>query len=334
MESNRRWVLHSRPPGLPTADDFRLIIASPPEPADGEVLVRTLYVSVDPYIRGRMRNVRSYVKPLEIGEVIDGAVVGRVVASRAPGLAEGDLVTGRLGWQDYAAVAAAELARVPADGLPPSTYLGALGMTGLTAYFGLLDVGALRAGETVLVSGAAGAVGSAVGQIAKIKGARAVGVAGSDEKISFLKSIGFDAAVNYRTATNLRRAVRDACVDGVDVYFDNVGGEISDAAVTALNRRGRVVVCGQISIANRDKTETGPRNWLYFLVNRARLEGFLVMDYADRYAEAIREMTPWVKSGKLRHRETIVEGLENAPRAFLGLFRGDNVGKMLVKVSD
>lgn len=332
MDRNRRWVLNSRPAGVPAEENFRLQLEDAPRPADGQVAVRLLYVSVDPYVRGRMRNVRSYVPPLEIGEVIDGPAIGRVVESRDSRFAAGDLVTGRLGWQDYAAVDASALRRIPADNLPLTVHLGALGMTGLTAYFGLLHVGALRSGETVLVSGAAGAVGSVAGQIARIKGARAVGIAGTDEKVSFLKETGFDGAVNYRAAGNLRRAIRDAC-GGVDVYFDNVGGEVSDAAVPALNRGGRVVVCGQIAIVNREKTELGPRNWLYFLINRARLEGFLVVDFADRYDEALAEMTPWVRDGRLRHRETIVDGLENAPSAFLGLFRGDNVGKMIVRIS-
>ncbi len=330
---NRRWVLRSRPTGLPVMDNFRVVLTSVPEPVEGEALVRVKYLSVDPYVRGRMRDVRSYVPPLQIGEVIDGFTVGEVIDSRIPTLQKGDLVTGRLGWQDYSAVRAGQVTVIPKDDFPLTAYLGVLGMPGLTAYFGLLDVAAVQAGDTVLVSGAAGAVGSVVGQIARIKGAHAVGVAGSDEKVAYLRDIGFEGAINYRTATNLRKAVRDACPGGVDVYFDNVGGDISDAAVTALNRGARVAVCGQISILNREKMEMGPRNWLHFLIHRARLQGFLVMDYLDRYPEAMQELSGWMKEGKLRHHDTVVEGLDNAPNAFLGLFRGDNVGKMVVKVS-
>lgn len=335
MTLNRRWLLERRPTGLPEGTDFRLSTDPMPTPGPGQVLVRTLYLSVDPYVRGRLRNVRSYVPPLEIGDVIDGEVVAQVVASSAPSYKAGQLVAGRLGWQEFAVAEPSALRPVGPTPLGLSAHLGILGMPGLTAYFGLLDVGALKGGETVLVSGAAGAVGSAVGQIARIRGARAVGIAGSDDKVNFLRKLGFENAINYKTAGNLRKALKEACPRGVDVYFDNVGGEISDAALTLLNLRARVAICGQIASINRERPELGPRSGpLYLLINRARMEGFLVMDYAARYAAALKELSAWVNDGRLQHNETIVEGIENAPAAFIGLFRGANVGKMIVKVAD
>jgi len=335
MLTNRRWVLARWPQGIPTQEDFRLESAPLPSPAAGQVVVRTLYLSVDPYVRGRMRNVRSYVPPYQIGDTIDGDVVAEVVSSQAPELAPGSFVAGRLGWQEYAVADASAVRRVTEQPAGLSAHLGVLGMTGLTAYFGLFDVGALKSGETVLVSGAAGAVGSAVGQLARIRGARAVGIAGSDEKVRFLREIGFDEAVNYKTAGNLRKALREACPAGVDVYFDNVGGEISDAAMTLINRRARAVICGQIAGLNRERPELGPRSTpLYLLINRARMEGFLVFDYVDRYPAALEELSGWVREGRLRHRETVVEGIENVPRAFIGLFSGTNTGKQVVKVAE
>ena len=335
MTVNRRWLLASRPAGVPQATDFRLDEGPVPVPGPGQALVRSLYLSVDPYIRARLRNVRSYVAPHEVGDVIEADAVGQVVTSHAPAFKSGDIVAGRLGWQEFSVADAKALRPAPPTSLGLSAHLGILGMTGLTAYFGLLDVGALKGGETVLVSGAAGAVGTVVGQIARLRGARAVGIAGSDEKTALLTKLGFAGAVNYKTVGNLRKSLKEFCPDGVDVYFDNVGGEISDAAITLINRRARVVICGQIASINREKPELGPRNApLYLLVNRARMEGFLVMDYADRYAGALRELSGWVKEGKLQNRETVIEGFENVPRAFIGLFSGENVGKMIVKAAD
>ena len=333
MTINRRWLLARYPSGVPTADAFRMESGPVPTPGPGQALVRTMYASVDPYIRGRMRNVRSYVPPFQIGDVIDGDVVGEVIASNAPTIKTGSFVAGRLGWQEYG-VAGPELLR-PASPEPGglSAHLGVLGMTGLTAYFGLLNVGALKEGETVVVSGAAGAVGSVVGQIARLKGARAVGIAGSDEKVDFLKTIGFDAAVNYKSAGNLRKALREACPRGIDVYFDNVGGEISDAAITLINRGARIPICGQIASLNRERPELGPRSGpLYLLINRARMEGFLVMDYAEQYPAAVAELSGWLKEGRLQHRETVLNGFENIPKAFIGLFSGANTGKQIVKL--
>lgn len=334
VKVNRQWVLASRPAGLPSQENFRLVESPFPIPRENQVLVRTLYLSVDPYMRPRMRNVRSYVPPFEIGDVLEGGVAGEVVDSRHAGFKKGDYVVGRMGWQDCAAVDGKLLRKLPSDKALVSASLGVLGMTGLTAYFALLDVGQLKAGETVVVSGAAGAVGSIVGQIAKIKGAKAVGITGSDEKVRFLvKDCGFDAAINYKTVPNLRKALKEACPQGIDIYFDNVGGPISDAAITLINLKARIVICGQISLYNLDSPAQGPRNLAYLLVNRARMEGFLVHDYANRYEEGLEELGGWLRDKKLIHRETLVEGLENAPQAFLGLFDGKNIGKQLVKVS-
>jgi len=332
--NNSQWILHSRPAGEPSADNFRLINKPLACLQGGEVLVQSIYLSVDPYMRPRMRNIRSYVPSYEIGQVIDGGVAGRVVESKDPRFKAGDLVEGRMGWERYPIVPAEKLRKLPSDETLLSASLGVLGMTGLTAYFALLDIGQPKAGETVVISAAAGAVGYVVGQIAKIKGMRAVGITGSEEKIKFLTNeCGFDAAVNYKTAANLRKILKEACPDGVDIYFDNVGGVVSDAAMTLINKKARIVICGQISLYNLDAPAIGPRNLAYLLVNRARMEGFLVHDYQNRYVEGLQDLSRWLKEGKILRRETIVNGFENTPHAFLGLFKGDNIGKLLVKVS-
>lgn len=331
---SKQWTLASRPVGVPTLENFKLTETSLPALDVGDVLLQAHYISVDPYIRGRMRNVKSYIPPLEIGEAIDGNVVGRVLASKDSRFKEGDFATARLKWQDLQITSGSKLMKVDPDPELLSAYVGILGMTGLTAYFALMDVGRPEAGQTVLISGAAGAVGSVAGQIAKIKGCRAVGIAGSDEKVKWLVSeLGFDSAINYKSPANLRKAIRDACPDRVDVYFDNVGGPISDAALTQINMRGRIIICGQISTINREQAEQGPRNQLYLLVYRARMEGFLVHDYETRYSEGIDQLTAWIKEGKLKNKETRMRGFENIPKAFMGLFTGDNIGKMVVDTS-
>jgi len=320
---------------MPTAENFRWVEETVSPLSGGRILVQTIYLSVDPYIRGRMRNVRSYAPPLELDQVIEGGVVGRVVESKHPDFRPGDFVTGRLGWQDYAICDTASLRKLPNNPALLPAALGVLGMPGLTAYFALLEVGKPRSTETVVVSGAAGAVGMIVGQIAKLKGCRAVGIAGSDEKVRYLtEELGLDAGINYRKTENLRRALKDACPNGIDIYFDNVGGPISDAAITLIRLHARIIICGQISLYNLEKPEMGPRNAAYLLVNRARMEGFLVHDYVGRSQEGIEQLTSWVKSGQIKHRETIVVGLEKAPEAFLGLFRGENIGKQVVQVAD
>src|SRR6266436_6597205 len=328
---NKEIRLAGRPAGMPTLENFNTVDAEAPKPEDGEVLVRTLYISVDPYLRGRMREGRSYVAPFEVGQIIESGVVGKVVESRFPDFQPGDIVTGMLGWRLYNTANARSLRKVPA-GAPISTALGVLGIPGLTAYFGLLDIGEPKEGETVAVSGAAGAVGMTVCQIAKIKGCRVIGIAGSDEKNRYLKEeLAVDVTINYKDG-DIRRALKEACPNGIDVYFDNVGGEVSDAILPLLNQGARIVICGQISIYNLDQPDIGLRPQPYLLVNSALMKGFMITGYAARFSEGIRQMAKWISEGKLKYAETIVEGFENTPRAFIGLFTGENLGKQIVKV--
>jgi hypothetical protein len=331
---NRRITLASRPLGLPKVSDFQLGYAALPSPAAGEALVRTLYLSLDPYMRGRMDDTESYVRPVAIGEVMPGGAVAVVVQSEDPGLRTGQVVEGMLGWQEYAVARGSELRKVDPDLAPISTALGMLGMPGLAAYFGLLDLGAPRDGETVVVSGAAGAVGMLVGQVAKIKGCRVVGVAGSDAKASWLRDeLGFDAVLNYRTAVDFELAIQQLCPAGVDVYFDNVGGVISDAVLRRINTRARIVVCGQASQDNLEAPEPGPR-WLHRLILRqARVEGFLISGYAERFPEGRDQLAEWWRQGKLRYREDVAQGIEAAPQAFIHMLQGDNQGKQLVQLA-
>lgn len=330
---NERILLARRPQGLPVESDFRCESSDVPELAPGQVLVKAQYLSVDPYMRGRMSDAKSYVAPYALNEVITGGVVGEVIASKGEKYSAGDIVQGELGWQRYSVVDENRLSRVPDTGLPASTALGVLGMTGLTAYCGLMLIGKPKPGETVLVSGAAGAVGSIVGQIAKIKGCRVVGIAGSDEKVAYLKNeLGFDEALNYKTEQSLRHAIRETCPAGVDVYFDNVGGEVTDAAVANLNDFARMPLCGQIAGYNATKLEVGPRFLPQILVKRALVQGFIVSDYRDYFREAIQAMAGYIQAGQLTYAENVVDGFENTVDAFLGLFRGDNLGKQLVKI--
>jgi NADPH-dependent curcumin reductase CurA len=336
--TNKKIVLVSRPSGMPTAADFKIVDAEVPQPAEGEVLIRTLYLSVDPYMRGRMNDRKSYMPPFALNEAVTGGVVGEVVESRSDAFQVGDIVTGLLGWQlyqvakgDHATVTS--IRKVDPALAPVTTALGILGLTGLTAYFGLLDIGQPAAGETVVVSGAAGAVGTVVCQIAKIKGCRVVGIAGSDEKNRYLmEELGVDVTINYKTATDIRQALKDACPTGVDVYFDNVGGDISDGVLALINHGARIVLCGQICLYNLEKPDTGPRVQPLLLVNSALMKGFIVSDYAARFAEGFTHLGQWLAQGKLKYAEHIVEGFENTPQAFLGLFAGENLGKQLVKI--
>lgn len=334
-DSNREWMFAERPDGEPDMDSFELREGDVPEPEHGELLVRVRYLSVDPYMRGRMRDAESYAEPWEIGEPLNGAVVGEVVESESEAYDTGDLVTGNGTWADYSLLDADSVAPVDPTIADLPAYLGALGMPGRTAYFGLLDVGEPTPGDTVVVSGAAGAVGSVVGQIAKLNGCRVVGLAGSDEKVEWLTDdLGFDAAINYKDVDDYRAALDDAAPGGVDVYFDNVGGPITDAVFTKLNLDARVAVCGQIAHYNAEDVPTGPRKLPQLIVPRAKVQGLLVGDYATRFEQASEQLGTWVASGDLIHRETIVDGLENAPDAFLGLFSGDNIGKQVVGVSE
>ena len=330
---NKQVKLAARPEGVPNLSDFELAEAPIPEPQDGEVLVRTLFLSVDPYMRGRMREAKSYADPVQLGDVMVGEVVGSVESSRDPSFAEGDLVRGPIGWQQYGAVPGKFLRRVE-EGIPISTALHVVGMPGLTAYFGLLSVCEPQAGETVVVSGAAGAVGTAVGQIAKIKGCRAVGIAGSDEKIEFItQELGFDAGINYKTQ-QVYHGLKNACPDGIDVYFDNVGGTTTDAVFPLINVHSRIAICGQISLYNATEQEYGPRLLWNLIVKRAKVQGLLVSDFADHFPEALAQLRTWVDEGQLKYRERIAEGIENAPQAFLDLFQGANIGKQLVRVAE
>jgi hypothetical protein len=319
--------------------DFEFAAAPVAEPGSGEALVRVQYLSVDPAMRGWMNDAPSYVPPVKLGEVMRAIGVGRVIASGDESVAVGDTVTGMTGVQEYAVVRADGLRKVDPSLAPPARHLGVLGMPGMTAYFGLLEIGQPKEGETVVVSGAAGAVGSVVGQIAKLKGCRVVGVAGGPEKCRYLvEELGFDAAVDYKqelpVLANTYKALRGHCPKGVDVYFDNVGGEILDAVLAQLAMRARVVICGGISQYNNAGAPQGPSYYLSLLVNRARMEGFLVFDYAARYGEAVAAIAGWLAEGKIKAREDVVEGLENFPEALLRLFTGENFGKLVIKVSD
>ncbi|MFS0665451.1 NADP-dependent oxidoreductase [Bacillus mojavensis] len=328
--------LARRPQGVPVHEDFRFDTISIPEPRQGEVLVKTLYVSVDPYMRGRMQDTKSYVEPFALDEALSGGVIAEVV-SDGDKLKQGEIVIGNLNWQEYSAVSESAVRKIDTSLAPASAYLGILGMTGLTAYFGLLDIGRPKEGETVVVSGAAGAVGSAVGQIAKIKGAHVVGIAGSDDKIDYLKNeLQFDEAINYKTADDIQKALADACPNGVDVYFDNVGGPISDAVMNLLNEFARIPVCGAISSYNAENEadDMGPRVQSKLIKTKALMQGFIVSDYSDRFPEGAKQLAEWLRDGKLHYEETITEGFENIPDAFLGLFKGENKGKQLIKVSD
>ena len=332
---NRQITLARRPEGFPKESDFNLVESPIPTPATSEILMRALYLSVDPYMRGRMNDVKSYAPPVKLGEVMVGGVVGQVAQSNHPQFEKGDFVEGFFGWQEFAVSDGKGVRKIDPDLAPITTALSVLGMPGLTAYFGLLETGKPRTGETVVVSGAAGAVGSMVGQIAKIKDCRVVGVAGSDQKIDYLvRELGFDAAFNYKTTEDYSKKLKELCPDGIDVYFDNVGGAVTDAVFKLINVRARVCVCGQISQYNLAKPEMGPRFLWKLIEKRARVEGFLVFQFADRYSEGLRQMAEWYKAGKMKIREEIADGIENAPRAFIGMLKGQNTGKQLVKVAE
>ena len=327
---NQRVLLASRPSGWVSEADFRIEEAPLPQPAQGEVLVRNLWLSLDPYMRGRMSDAKSYVKGVELGEVMVGQTAGEVVESRHSTLRVGDKVLTQLGWQLYGTTK--EAMRVDERRAPLSAYLGVLGMPGMTAYFGLKEIGQPKAGETVVVSAASGAVGSVVGQLARLWGCRAVGIAGGPAKCEYVrKELGFDACVDYK-AGDLGAALKDACPKGVDVYFDNVGGEIFDTLLARMNLHARVVVCGLISEYNATQPYA-IRNWRAVLVNRIRLQGMIVFDWKERYGEALGALAGYFGQGRLKYRESVVEGLENAPRGLIALLKGENFGKQLVKLA-
>lgn len=331
---NRRVVLKSRPTGIPQAEHFEIVPAVVPQPGPGEVLIRNIYLSVEPAMRGWVSDVGNYSTPVAIGEVMRALAVGRIEASNLEGYVPGECVKGMFGWQDYAVVGPAAIERkVTARGLPLSTALGVLGINGLAAYFGLLDVGQPRGGETVVVSTAAGSVGSCVGQIANILGCRTVGITGGSIKQRLCTDVfGYSAAIDYKT-DDLDAALASACPTGVDVYFDNTSGAISDAVLKRLNVGARVVICGTASVAHWDPPPAGPRVERIMLTRRARMQGFVIFDYAARYGEALAALEPWVRDGRIRYREEILEGIECAPDAIAGLYRGENLGKRLLRIA-
>jgi hypothetical protein len=328
---SREIRLVARPQGVPSEELFEVVETVIPDPGEGQVLLRNAYFSVDPYMRPRMNDVRSYVSPYSLGEPMAGGAVGRVAVSRNERYAVGDWVLHSLGWREWALSDGTGMRRIDSDAAPVSTALGVLGMPGFTAYYGLFEIGKPRAGETVFVSGAAGAVGSAAGQMAKIAGCSVIGSAGSPAKLDWIRDLGFDAAFDYRERP-VREALADVAPEGIDVYFDNVGGDHLEAAIGALHTYGRVVACGSVSRYNDVEPAPGPRNMFMVVTKRLRIEGYIISDHYDRYSEFLDRAGEWVRDGRLRYRETVVEGIENAPRAFCGLLRGENIGKMLVKV--
>ncbi|WP_242928344.1 NADP-dependent oxidoreductase [Pontibacter vulgaris] len=331
----RSILLNERPQGMPTDNTFKFIEDDLPELQEEQVLLKSLYISVDPYMRGRMSEAKSYVAPYQLHEPITGGIVAEVVESRNKQLPQGAVVMGNLPWQTYSISNGNGLTQIDPNLAPLSYHLGILGMPGLTAYCGLIFIGDPKEGETVVVSGAAGAVGSVVGQIAKIKGCRVIGIAGSDNKVNYLKQdLGFDEAINYKTTGNIQEALAAACPNGVDVYFDNVGGEISDAVYSLLNKFARIAVCGQIAFYNATSRPTGPRVEPILLKTSSLMKGFIVSDYMERFGEAASGLAGWLKEGKLQYEENILEGFDQLPHAFLGLFKGENIGKQLVKVAE
>lgn len=329
---NKRVVLASRPSGWVTENNFRIETAPVPKPKDGEVLVKNLWLSLDPYMRGRMNDAKSYAAKQEIGEVMIGGTVGEVIESKNSKFAAGDKVLGMFGWQQYGLSNGAGLNKIDASRVPMQAFLGVLGMPGVTAWVGLLDLCQPKAGETVVVSAASGAVGSVVGQIAKLKGCRAVGIAGGKTKCDYVvKELGFDACVDYK-AGKLDDELKAALPGGIDCYFENVGGEILDAALRRMNAFSRIAVCGLISQYNVTQPY-GVKNFASILTNRIKVQGFIVSDRMELWAKAIPELIGWVAGGKIKYRETVAQGLESAPKAFIGLLKGENFGKQLVKIS-
>ena len=331
---NRQVRLKSRPSGIPEAEHFEIVEGSAPDPSDGQVLVRNIYLSVEPAMRGWVSAVANYSEPVPLGAVMRSLAVGRVEASHHPDFQPGEYVTGMFGWQNFAVVDGKAIQRKIVDtDLPISTALGVLGLNGLTAYFALLDTGQPKPGETVLVSTAAGAVGSCVGQIAKIKGCRTVGVAGGPDKVRLCcDEFRYDAAVDYK-ATDFESALDDACPQGVDVYFDNTAGAISDAVMRRLNAGARVIICGTASIASWDPIPPGPRVERHLLVKRARMQGFLIFDHVQRFPEALQQLVSWVRAGLIHYREDILDGIEHAPGSIASLYRGENLGKRLIRIA-
>jgi Putative NADP-dependent oxidoreductases len=333
MKTTKTINLKSRPVGAPTSSDFEFNTTEVPELGNNEILVATRYVSVDPYLRGRMSDAPSYIEPFQVGKPMASGIIAEVIESKHANFKPGDFVSGMMPWKETQVLKTDGLIKVDPDQAPLSAYLGILGMTGLTAYFGLTDIGKPKKGETLLVSGAAGAVGTVVGQIGKILGLRVVGIAGSDEKVEMLQSeFGFDAGINYNTTDNMVKAISQACPDGVDVYFDNVGGEISDAVLFNINKFSRTINCGAIAVYNNTEAPKGISPQPFLVKNSASMQGFIIFDYVDRHPEGIKQLAQWLQQDKLKYTETIRQGFDNIPQAFMDLFEGKNKGKMLVKV--
>lgn len=330
---NNAIILKSRPKGKATLKNFEITAIDKPEIKEGEILLKTKYVSVDPYLRGRMRDEKSYIEPFEVGKPIESGIIAEVVESQNKNFSKGDFVNGMLAWKKFQTSNGNGLNKVDSNKAPLKAYLGILGLTGLTAYLGLEKIGKLQKGETLLVSGAAGAVGSVVGQIGKIKGCRVIGIAGTDDKIERIQEkFGFDGAINYKTTKDMQKAIKNACPDGVDVYYDNVGGEILDAALANMNRLGRIINCGAISQYNEENVPTGPRVETTLIKKSILMQGFTVRDYVKDFGPAQKQLTEWFENDKLSYLETVVEGFEEIPQAFLDLFEGNKKGKMIVKV--
>jgi NADPH-dependent curcumin reductase CurA len=332
---NREIHLKSRPTGMPTAANFELVETPIPQPRPGQFLVRNIWMSVDPYMRGRMMDRKSYVPPFQVGEPLDGGSLGQVVESKRDGFTSGDYVCGFAGggWREYYLSDGAMMQKVDPALAPLPCYLGVMGMPGMTAYTSLLRIGEPKMGETVFVSAAAGAVGSVVCQIAKLKGCRVVGSVGSDDKVRWLlDEAGIDAAINYRSCGALLAAVGQACPQGIDIYYDNVGGESLEVALELMNKHGRLVMCGMISMYNSIDPPPGPRNLVYVVGKSLKMQGFIVSDFLDMVPQFFADMGGWIGAGKIKWQETVLDGIENAPRAFLGLFTGENIGKMLVRL--
>ena len=328
-----QFVLASRPYGMPSAANFRIEKINLEELKDNEVLLKSWYISVDPYMRGRMNDTKSYVEAFQVNQPINGSIVAKVIESKSNKIQTGDVVVGALPWSVFSVENADELRKIDGSKIPPYFYLGCLGMPGLTAYIGITDICKPVKGETVVVSGAAGAVGIVAGQIAKIKGARVIGIAGSDEKCNLLKErFGFDDAINYKTTKSIRKELGKICVQGVDAYFDNVGGEITEGVVANLNFRARIALCGQISQYNNTKLPAGNLIMAWILTKSVTLQGFIVRSFPERFDEALTNLSQWLNEGKLKYTETIIHGFDKLPDAFLGLFSGKNQGKMLVEI--
>ncbi len=332
---NKQVRLSSRPSGWVTPDNFELTEGEAGEPGDGEVLVRNIFLSVDPYMRSRMNDVKSYIPPFQIGEVLQAGVVGQVEASNFDGIAEGDYVIGMLGWENYSVCDGRQLRKLVQSSAPLSWHLGVLGMPGMTAYVGLMKIAEAKAGEHVFVSAASGAVGSVVGQLARIHGCRVAGSAGSDQKVALLKEeFGYDAAFNYKTSNSLAASVKDACPDGVDVLFENVGGEILEAVLWNMRDYGRIAVCGMIADYNEEEPQPGPRGMMLMIGRRLSMRGFIVTDHPESCEEYVSKAIGWISDGKLKYRETVVEGIENAAQAFIDMLKGGNTGKQIVQLSE